>query len=32
MLSVVDTQDEKWVDNALTTFDNITYINSKTYV
>lgn len=29
MLSVVDTQDEKWVDNALTTFDNITYINSK---
>lgn len=29
ILSTVDTQDEKWVDNALKSFKNVEYINEK---
>lgn len=29
IISVLDTQDEVWVDNALSTFENIEYINQK---
>jgi superfamily II DNA or RNA helicase len=29
ILSVQDTQDEQWVDNALKDFNNVTYINAK---
>jgi len=29
ILSTIDTQDEKWVDKALSNFNNIVYINEK---